>query len=243
MTGAAVSPAAYFYVDENTLMQKLDGSGMAWDLYYGGPGSPPQTDARNVYTGTPAEIFNTMLANRFTNAYRTIIIENAGLGQGEIDLNSLKEFAAKGGILVVEGDAQLISSGFSMTSGTAAASGTVRDENFIDAPAGSTITFTSPQWYFSSEAGDSKLRIFAEHGNLPDRAQIGRWNHGAGEIYFITDIDGTVDGTSLANAVNIIGRKAYLESGQMNDAFVTGRSAVIDTDLNSLVRVVMVIGR
>jgi hypothetical protein len=242
MTGQAVSPAAYFYVNSNTLFSVINNSGLVWDLYYGGSGTPEQGDARNVYTGTKADMFNEMVAN--ASQYRTIIMQNPELTQGEVDTDGLKDFVSRGGILIFEGNADLISAGFSMHSDTnPGATGTVMDDVFIDAAIGSTINFDASSWYFYSDASDSEMHIIAENQATPGSAFIGKWNHGIGEICFITDAEGTVDGKNLFDALNIIGRKAEYATGPMENAVATNRAIVINTDLNSLGHITMVIGR
>lgn len=241
MTGAAVSPAAYFYVNDNSFFRNINNSGLVWDLYYGGSLQPQTGNARNVYSGEKSSLFNQMTAN--STMYRTIIIENPGLSQPQVNIGQLKNFASTGGIIIFEGDAQLISSGFSMHSGTSSGNGIVRDDVLIEAPYGSSVIFNNSAWYFYQQAGDSQLRIAAENEALGGGAFIGYWNHGIGRIYYITDIDGNVNNKSLENAVSIVGKKSEFSTGQMSNAISASRPVVIDTDLNGLAKMVMVIGK
>lgn len=241
MTGAAASPAAYFYVNDNSFFRSINNSGLVWDLYYGGSSQPQAGDARNVYTGPKSDLFSQMTAS--PAMYRTIIIENPELTQAEVNIEGLKNFARTGGVIIFEGDAQLISSDFSMHSGTnPGGRGVVRDDVLIEAPIGSSVIFNSSSWYFYQQAGDSQLRIAAE-SEAGGTAFAGYWNHGIGKIYYITDIDGNVNNKSLESALNVVGRKAEFSTGQMQNAITLSRPVVIDAELNSLAKMTLVVGK
>lgn len=242
MTGIAVSPVTYFYVNDNGLFSSINNSGLTWDLYYAGSGSVPQNDARNVYTGTKQTLFNEMVGN--STKYRTVIIENPELTQEEVNINALKNFVSTGGILIYEGNAQLISTGFSMRSSTdPGRNGILKDNDFIEAPYGSVVNFTNSAWYFYRSSADSHLYVIAEHETISNAAFIGNWNHGIGRIYYITDIEGTVNGVELRKVINLVGKKAEYLSGNMSSAITASRPLVLGTTLNSLARMVMVIGK
>ncbi len=242
MTGVAVSPAAYFYVNDNGLFPGINGSGLVWDLYYAGSSQPQPNNARNVYTGGKAVLFNQIVGN--STLYKTIIIENPELTQAQVNINALKNFVSTGGIIIFEGDAQLISSEFSMSSATdPERNGVVRDSDFVNAPYGANVTFNSSVWYFYSGPGDSQLRIIAEHEATSGAAFIGSWNHGIGKIYYVTDIEGTVNGQEFSKAANLVGRKAEFSTASMQNAITTSRPVAINTDLNSLSKMTMVIGK
>lgn len=242
MTGVAVSPAAYFYVNDKTLLEAINGSGLVWDLYYGGSGSPESGDSRNVYSGAKEVVFDQMIVN--STAYRTIIIENPELTQPEVDVDGLGDFVRTGGILIYEGGADLIESGFSMSSDRdAGSSGIVRDKDFIDSPIGSVVSFAGSDWYFYESAENEQLHIVAEDDSIPGGAFIGYWNHGAGLVYYVTDIEGTVDGKDLLEAVGLIGKKAEFVTSIMKNSIVNTRPVVFSDGLNSLGRLTLVVGR
>ncbi len=221
MTGEADSPAAYFFGTGSSLIGKMNNSGLVWD----------------VYSGAATE-FNNMLGN--SSRYRTIIVEDAGLTQAQIDAAELRDFVRTGGILIVTGDARIIATGFNMSSATLSSNGAVFDTEAIDAPYASTILFSNPSWYFFNTTTDSELHIIAW---APGGAYVCRWNYGAGRIFFATDVDGTVNGEPLIDKMNVIGWKAEIVSGPMQTAFVNSRAVVYNTEINSLGRAVMSVGR
>ncbi len=235
MTGVARSPAAYFFVNNRDMFPLVNRSGLVWDMY--SAGALPQSDARLVYQGAKAALFNSLLAN--SSAYRTIIIEEPELLQSDVNINLLQNFVDRGGIIIYEGSANLISSGFSASSGTAADSGIVRDVSLIDAPLDSAVTFENPSWYFTG----TSLNIWVEHSSIAGAASVGYWNHGVGEIYYVTDINGTVDGKPLSSALNLIGSRVEFSTGQMSNMVTSSRAVVLDSELNSMALAVMVVGK
>ena len=240
MTGVAVSPAAYFYAGEHSMLGAIDSSGLVWDMYFGGSGSAEPGDWRHNYSGPAASLFDSMTN---VSEYRTLIVENAGLTQAEVNITALKNFVASGGILILEGDAQLVSSGFLMHANSSAnTSGVVKDEVLINAPYSSTVSFNDTQWYFYQSNGDSQLHIAVESSSAPGGAFIGYWNSGIGKIYYVADIDGSVYGSSLLAAVNLVGQKAALSTGIMQQTLAETMTVLYDTDLNSLGKATMVVG-
>ena len=191
----------------------------------------------DVYEGGATE-FNNMLAN--SSSYRTLVVEDSGLSQAQINVNSLNNFVRTGGILIVTGDARIIESGFNMSSATSSSNGAVFDTDVIDAPYGSTVVFSTPNWYFFNATGDSPLHTIVW---APGGAYVCGWDYGAGRIFFATDVNGTVIGKQLADAMDIIGARAQIASGAMSTAFVNSRAVVYSSDINSLGRVVFVVGR
>ena len=238
MTGASVSPAAYFYVSDKGMLPAINGSGLVWDMYYAGVGLPDPSDARSVYTGQKAALFDQMTD---VQEYRTIIIENPELTQAEINMTRFGDFIIKGGIIIFEGDAELISTGFSMSSGTdPGAAGLVVDTNFIEAAYNSTIVFNSSSWYFYRTAGDANLTI--QGAREAGGAFVSTWRHGAGRVYYITDIEGSVGGALLRDAVLLVGKKAEMSTGTVKSSVVNSRTVVFGTELNSAGRMVMIGG-
>lgn len=231
MTGVARSPAAYFFVNKNLLFSKINKSGLVWDLY---TTTAQQSDARFSYQGAKAAVFSQMLAN--ASEYRTIIIEDPELAQSDIDLAALQSYVGSGGTLIYAGDASLISSGFSASSGTAATTGNVIDNSLIDAALGSIVVFQNPNWYFYGPDVGTIV-------NTTNGAYVGHWNHGVGEIYYVTDMNGTIAGKPLADSIDLIGRRVEFSTGQMMNMVPSSRPVVLDSRLNSLATTVMVIGK
>lgn len=241
MTGAASSPAAYFYVNDNSMLRIINNSGLAWDLYYGGAGTPATGDSRNAYSGEKSFLFNQLLLN--STKYKTIIIENPELTQAEVNINDLKDFVATGGIIIYEGEPQLISEGFSMHAATdTGKNGISKDGGLIDEPDGSMIMFNNSLWYFYRDTGDSELHVAAEDQLIANAAFIGYWNHGIGMIYYITDAEGTVNGQDLLGKVNLVGSKAEFYTGFIQNMVSNTRAVMFDADLNSLGRATVVVG-
>ncbi|MCX6815975.1 MAG: hypothetical protein NT120_03940 [Candidatus Aenigmarchaeota archaeon] len=239
MTGIARSPAAYFYVQKNDLKNKIRNSGIAWDLYYGGSGTPDSADARNVYSDSKSNAFNMLVAN--STIYKTVIIEDPQLQQGDVNIQGLKDFVASGGLLIFAGPADLIGSGFSMHSASYAnANGIVASsDDILDANKNDAVTFFNPSSYFFNQTGDSYLKaIIADQQN----ALIGKWNHGLGSIYYMTSVNGTVNGNSLYAALNIAGKKAEIGTAlnQAKSISSTNRFSVID-ERNQIVQISLLV--
>jgi hypothetical protein len=240
MTGEADSPAAYFYAENNTMFTAINGSGLVWDLYYGGAGLPETGDAANVYSGSKTGTFDAMVAN--STLYKTIIIEDPELTQGQVNVEGLKNFVRTGGILIFEGDADLLASGFGMSSTSGAVvTGIVRDTNFIDAPEGDTVNFYDGGWYFYNTTSDGNLQIMVEN-SVSGGASMGRWNYGVGRIIYIADIHGFAGGRSLIEITRFAGTRAEFSSAALQTAFVNARAVVYNTDLNSMGKAIMAVG-
>jgi len=242
LTGVAESPAAYFYVNERKMISLINNSGLYWDLYYGGAQPPDQADWQNAYIGEKSSVFNLMLQN--SSAYRTIIIESPELAQEQVNINSLKDFVSKGGILIFEGNADLISSGFSMHSGGSTnPSGLIKNTERFDTLYDTQVNMTGSLLYFYHADGDSVLKTDIEDKDAPSRALAGYWSHGIGEVYYIADISGSTVSGPVYTTENIIGKKAETSSGPMQNIFSFTRPIVFDSDLNSLGSMTMVIGK
>ena len=229
LSGVVRGPAAYFYVQNNGIGSIIKNSGLVWDLYYGGSGVPDSGDARNVYSGSKAAMFSKMINN--SDIYRTIIMEEPQLLQSDINISKLRDFVSSGGILIFEGGADLIGSGFSMHGSSGAGqNGVVQNkENFIEAEKDTNITFSNPTWYFYWSVGDSPLTILASDKDQPTSALIGKWKYNLGYIYYVTDINGAINSGSLSSSINIVGQR--LESGtslvQAASLSVTNRIVVL----------------
>lgn len=238
-TGASQSPVAYFYVGSNNAQAQLNSNPIVWDLYYGGTGTPDLGNSRFFYNGTKTGVFNAMVGNQ--SGYKTIIIEEPQLTQAQVNIQGLKDFVNAGGILVFIGAADLISTGFSMSSGTdAGATGLVANEStFINGKSGENVTFNNSRWYFYSTGNDAKLDVLVASNNNPSWAFAGKWEHGLGTIYFLTDIAGTIGPGQFSSSANIVGKK--IEQGtsfsQSASIYVVQRSALLAKDKNSFVKI------
>ncbi len=242
LTGVAQSPAAYFYFQQNDVGQAIKNSGLVWDLYYGGTGTPDAGDARNVYSASQVNAFNTMVANR--SAYKTIIIEEPQLQQSQVNINDLKDFLTTGGILIFEGNPDLIQSGFSMTGSTTSGNNAVvvSTDDFIDANVGDAVTFASASGYFFESPTDADLKIIVADSSQNSFARIGKWKHGLGTVYYITDISGSSNGKSLSSIINAAGRRMAF-GAQLNTArsiSSTTRFSIID-GRNQIARISMLV--
>jgi hypothetical protein len=238
-SGASQGPVAYFYVGSNSAQTYLDSQPIVWDLYYGGLGTPDKGNARNFYNAPKADAFNAMVSNQ--GIYKTIIIEDPQLMQSEVNIQGLKDFVSSGGILIFIGDADLISTGFSMHSGTdmGVAGFVANESDFINAKQNDAVSFNNSLWYFYQSSGDAKLEIFVADSNDPSWAFIGKWSHNLGLIYFLTDVSGTVGEKDLLPALNIVGRKIEHGTAQNEAAstFVMDRSAVLHHDRDQFVKI------
>lgn len=237
-TGAARSPVAYFYVDHNSVSPHLNSQPVVWDLYYAGTGSPATGNSRNAYTGTKVDMFNSVVGNQ--TLYKTIIIEEPQLTQAQINVQGLQDFARTGGTLVFIGDADIIGTGFAMSSGISSGTGVVANESyFVAGDEGDTVTFNRTRWYFHNTSADTNIEIFVADSNNPSVAYIARWKYGLGTIYFLTDMVGTVASTPLESSLAIVGGK--IEHGvQLDDAatvLVTKRSAILEKDTNEFAKI------
>jgi hypothetical protein len=238
MTGAAFSPAAYFCKDERTFLGVLNSSGLVYDLYYSGNMPIPEAGRKN-FTGPGPALFNQMMADL---QYRTVILEDPGLAQGDINMTLLQDFLRTGGIIIIEGDAQLIATGFSIhANSTTNQSSLSTGSNLLGTDKGVQIDFNNTRWYVYSAQGDSQIAAAALS---PDGGAFsGSWKSFAGKIYFIADIEGSANGKRLTELQNIIGRKAELQSGAMQFGAAQTIPVIYDTDLNSLGTATMVVGR
>ncbi len=236
-TGASSAPVAYFLVSSNMTQAHLDESSIVWDMYYGNTGDVPASNARNVYTGTKIGVFNNMVANQ--SAYKTIIIEKPGLTQAEVNIEQLKNFVSTGGVLIFIGPADLLATGFSVTTGQQTAENGVvtATADFVNASIGSAVIFGDPSWYVANLSSNAPLEILVASVLNNSRAMIGVWNHGLGTVFYITDLAGTVNGQSLSKSLNIIGSK--MEYGtplpQQGTILVANRNAILKKRANQFV--------
>ena len=199
-------------------------------------------DAVNVYGGEKSAVFDEMISN--SSGYMTIIIEDPQLTASEVNITGLQYFLHTGGIVIFEGNPQMISSGFLMhTASDAGRDGVLKDTEAFNSPYNSTVKFSASNWYFYQLQGDSTLNLDIEDQNTAGGAFAGYWNYEIGKIYYITDIDGSINSQNLSSIENIIGGKAEISSGTINNAFSYTKPIVFDTDLNSLGTMIMVIGK
>ena len=175
-------------------------SGIVWDYYYGGSGIPDQYDSRSFYNSSKAVAFNTMLSNR--TLYKVMIVEDPELQESEVNINELKSFLNLGGILIFEGDATLIKDSFDMQAEQGSdREGIVTEKGrFVLAEVGDDVTFDNADWAFYQGNGTLHRLIVDKNDN---KALVGYWDYGLGRIYYISDINGIIDGNSLE--LNVVG--------------------------------------
>jgi hypothetical protein len=228
LTGVARSPAAYFYVTTDDMAPPINGSGLVWDIFYGGSGLPFAGDARNVYSGQEEDVFNNLSAA--ADSYRTIIIEDSALTQSDVNISGLQNFVASGGILVLEGDASLLQTGFSMhLSPGAAPSGTcAAQDDLLDCSEGDAVEFAEGTWYAHAAAGDTALKTLVVDAG--GHATIAQWNHGLGRVYYITDENGEINGADLSQHLLIAGRRLAfgIQPQNANIISATQRIGIVD---------------
>jgi hypothetical protein len=205
LSGVARNPVAYFYTSTGDMADMVNGSGLVWDIFYGGPGQPFSGDATHIYTGQKEEMFNSMVFN--SSLYKTIIIEDPDLTQGDVNVSGLVNFVARGGVLIFEGDADLIQTGFSMhLSNGALTNGVVTStDDFIDGSVGDIVEFASGTWYAYESAGDTQLKTMVADSN--NHAILARWNHALGRVYYLTDENGEINGMDIEPRILIAGRR------------------------------------
>ncbi|MCX6818779.1 MAG: hypothetical protein NT129_02140 [Candidatus Aenigmarchaeota archaeon] len=215
-SGVCNSPAAYFSVNEEDMKNIIANSGIIWDYYYGGSGTPERRDSRSLYNASKTDAFNAMLSN--SSSYKTIIIENPELQESDININELKTFLNLGGILVFEGNATLIKDSFGMHAEQGLnREGVVTEKNrFVAAEVGDNVTFNNAGWAFYQ--GNITLHKLITDKNDNNGAVVGYWDYGLGKIYYISDNSGIIDSNALE--LNIVGEK--LEFGvQANGTLAT----------------------
>ncbi len=229
-SGVCNSPVAYFSADDEKVKELISNSGLVWDYYYGGD-SPDQGDSRFFYASTKADAFNAMLSNR--SIYKVIVVEEAGLSEDEINIEELKSFLDLGGILILEGNATLIKDGFGMHAEKGSGrEGTVKESGFVLAETGKDVDFNRADWAFYQASGDTTLQTLVEDRN-DGKAVIGYWDYGFGRIYYVSDINATVDSEPLE--LNIAGER--LEFGipaSGNLVAKTQRIVLLKKDRNNI---------
>lgn len=240
ISGVCNSPAAYFSVNEEEMKNIIANSGITWDYYYGGSGTPDELDSRSFYSASKADAFNSMLSK--SNMYKTIIIENPELQESEVSIDELKSFLRLGGILIFEGNATLIKDSFGMHAAQGSnREGIVTEKNsFVMEEIGKDVIFADAEWAFYQLADDSTLHKLISDKNDNSYAVVGYWDYGFGRIYYISDISGTIDGNSMA--LNIVGEK--LEFGVQangNIASKTQRPVLLSKERNMVINMVMVL--
>lgn len=229
-SGVCNSPIAYFSVSEEDVKPVIANSGIIWDYYYGGV-STDQEDSRNFYTGAKASLFNEMLSNR--SIYKVMVIEDPELLESEVNIDDLKDFLDLGGIVIFEGDPTLIKDSFGMSSEQGSnRAGVISENGFVLADIGKGVAFVNADWAFYHEIGDKELHTLIKDNN-DGKAVVCYWNYGLGRIYYISDIDATVDANPLE--FNIIGKR--LEFGNLpsgNTIIRTQRLMILNKENNNI---------
>lgn len=221
-SGVCNSPIAFFSVSQEDVKPVIANSGIVWDYYYGGASTDPE-DSRNFYTGDKAVVFNEMLSNR--SLYKAMIVEDPELLEGDVNINELKDFLDLGGILIFEGDPTLIKDSFGMSAEQGSDRvGSVIQNRFVIADIGKDVTFVDADWAFYQDSGDKELQILVEDKS-DGKAIVGYWDYGLGRIYYISDINASVDASPLE--FNIIGEKLELGNYPSGNMVVTAQRLVV----------------
>ncbi|MEW6329208.1 MAG: hypothetical protein AB1468_03770 [Candidatus Micrarchaeota archaeon] len=255
-SGVARSPVAYYSVDRQELVPILNNSGLAWDFYLGREsGSLPATgDARFFYRGPRAELFDNLTLNQ-TN-YNTIIMEEPGLADSEVNITRLKNFLDEGGILIYEGDGKLLEN-FSMVwqNASAGRNGTVNSTGyFFSASAGANITFSSATGAFyantSLTGAVSNLRVYVSDSSNSSLCLACMWHYSNGLVYYASDINGTFDatGSNFSSALSIAGPRLDYGSdpsglSSAGDILAIRRACVLVGDKNQPVNLNVLLWR
>jgi len=219
--GIARSPVAYFSAGKEEMKSEIANSGLTWDYYWGHdlPGAEPDhADARNFFDGAKTELLNSLLFNASAlGAYRTIILEEPDIEKDDVNNSALTNFLLGGGRLVVEGSGyggHLLLEGFGANSSAgAAADGVVLETDWLlREHNGSAVSFTNAMWAVHSEEGGAALLVDVADTLNNSRGLVAWWAYGPGRIYYISDLNGSVAGETLAEALNVGG--ARLEYGK-----------------------------
>ncbi len=257
-SGVVRSPIAYYARDRNRarILEKIEGSGLVWDLYWGNAeaqipgGSFGAYSPRHRYNilglAQQVDFFNQYLVMN-QSSYRTIIIENLdpsdpgiGLTNDYLNITGLQEFLSNGGILVVVGQgaegANVIDENFSVHGAYQAGGwgdGEVADPWHMlpKDSLGRGVSFGSSRWYLYSDPGDAEIKTIVSQEGEPSRCMICRWNYGFGRIYYIEDLEGSLEGGApLQDSVAVIGEqlKFGLSPAFQSQVVIVRRTAILE---------------
>ena len=204
-SGVAESDVAYFSVNSEAMKNIIANSGLVWDYYYGGSGTPDKNDSRSFYSAAKQDAFNAMLSN--SSLYRTMIIEEPELLESEVNIDEMKNFLNMGGLIIFEGSPDVIKDSFGMHADQSPGRTglIVKKDRFVISELGKSVTFADADWAFYQAVDDNSLTKLIEDQADSSDAVVGYWEYGLGRIYYISDISGTVDSSPLQ--LNIAGQR------------------------------------
>lgn len=241
-TGMAEPPVAYFLDEGGELWQKLNGSGLEWDLYYSSAsGGAGDADYRYSYRGAgPVGTLNLLLQNE--SSYKTIVLEVHSVKSRDAELGKLEDFLDEGGTVLQFGtsNGNFLLENFSMHYefvGGSERSGTVVNlAGVLDAEIGDVVEFQNPVYALRAEENDSTLTPIIVNDANETMAFAGVWGYGSGKIFFIGDVDATVnEEIDFYDEIDFVGR--MLEYGlkptaAAEDVIVVRRIAILENDLS-----------
>ncbi|MBI5159303.1 hypothetical protein HY992_04240 [Candidatus Micrarchaeota archaeon] len=241
-TGTAKPPVAYFLDEGGVLWQKLNGSGLEWDLYYSSAsGDVEDADYRHAYRGSgPSNALELLLANE--SSYKTIVLEAHSVKSTHADMQQLEEFLNEGGLVLQFGtsNGNFLLENFSMHyefAGGSERNGTVvNNAGVLDAQIGDVVEFTNPVYALRAEENDSTLTLMIVNSANESKAFAGMWSYGSGKIYFVGDVGATVnEETDFYEVIDFVGR--MLEYGlkpttAASDVIVVRRVAILENDMS-----------
>jgi hypothetical protein len=195
MVGGIVNPPVAYFASEDpqdiVIRDMLNGSGIVWDFYWAGTGSPPPTDARYVYTGKRVALFRQMIAN--LSGYGTVITEDPHVRYADLTVEDRKRFATfvnGGGIyLHIQHLEDLIQIFGPDPSGPPSDDGTIvtTDEILPFVSPGTQIEFEQATETFDIATSPIPLKVIAEVTGDPTRCIICKWFYGDGIVYYMPD--------------------------------------------------------
>ena len=208
--------------------------GMAWDYYWAGTGTPDWRDSLSQHEGASLD---EILENR--SAYKSIIVEGAGLSYADVNITALQDFLEQGGLLLCEGRcAALLGSNFSVSAEEypAERSGVVTDPSFVlsNVSAGVSVAFAwAREAFYSNETeSEAEVRITVRDSVNSSSALIGSWRYGNGVIHYVSDAEADFGGLPASKALNIAGFPLAFgnpPSNQVN-VFMARRPCLVEAD-------------
>lgn len=105
--GGFVAQEVAVVTDRQRLFDTIAHSGVDWDLYWTGGGTPPATGAATVHNGTAPGMMDAALSNR--SGYDAIISDSTGLNASDVtDADRLEAFVDGGGRYLQVGGGDLV---------------------------------------------------------------------------------------------------------------------------------------
>ncbi len=250
-TGLAKPPIAYFLDQGGVLWQKLNGSGLTWDLYYSSAsGGADESDFRYSFRGaSPIGALNQLLENE--SEYKTIIIEAHSVKSDQMDRQNVINFLDEGGSIIQFGTSggNFLLENFSMhyefAGGSEKIGTIVNPDGLFDLNVGDSVEFQTPVWGIYSDENDSILTPFMTNDANSSIAFAGRWPYSAGLIYFVGDVDAEVNNqTDLFDSIDLVGDSfeyGVKPPSSASDVIVVNRVAVMTTTVRQLANMHLIV--